>query len=125
MTIFVTILHWLFLIGAVVVLPLVYFGVRAWLDRAAIQHPPHQEVFVAFGTLGGWMLTCALSPSPFSLPCGAFTFFVAFPASLFFILRMVWRRKEKSVYHRFALIALSCGLLVPVSFTGIAFLLSL
>jgi hypothetical protein len=117
------VIHWVFLIGALVVLPLTYVIVLAWLSRAYVARPPRLEVFVAFGTLGGWLLTCALSPSPLSLPCAAFTFFVSFPASLFFLFRLMSRREPQSRYHRFALAALCCGLLVPVLVTGVAFVL--
>jgi len=118
------IFNWVFLIGALIVLPLSYVGVLVWLNKARLVHPPQSEFFVAFGTLGGLFLAFAFSPSPLAALCAAFTYLVSFPVSLFYIFRLMSRRAPKSRYHRFALMALCCGLLLPFLLFGLAWLLS-
>jgi hypothetical protein len=114
---------WGLLLAALVVLPFAYACVLIWLHRAAVTRPPRLEFFVAFGTLGGWLLTWALSPSPLSLPCAAFCLLVSLPASLFFIFRLAAQHDRRERPHRYALLALCCGILVPGLVTALAFAL--
>lgn len=116
----VPIFTYVFLALALVVLPLAFLGGLIWLNFTKVAQPPRFELFVAFGTLGGWLLTFALSPSPLSLPCFAFSFFVLIPASVCLILRMAARPAPVSAPHKFAFWALLCGISTPVIVVGLS-----
>jgi len=56
-----------FLFLSLVVLPLGFIWLWRRMVRAAIPKPPVFPYFCIFGTVGGYLLIAALSPSPFTL----------------------------------------------------------
>ncbi|MHA3773391.1 hypothetical protein ACXR0O_17800 [Verrucomicrobiota bacterium sgz303538] len=100
------------LLLAVVVLPLGFFMVIRALNRAAVPSPPRFEFFTAFGTLGGWLLSISLSPSPLCIPLAAFTMFVCVPTALYLLVRTAYRL-HLSHFHAAAMGALAAGVGIP------------
>lgn len=111
------------LLLAVVVLPLGYITVIRALTRTAVPSPPRFEFFTAFGTLGGWLLTISLSPSPLCLPFAAFTMLVCVPTTLYLLVRSAGRL-HLSRFHAAAMGALVAGVGVPFLVTALAVSLS-
>ncbi len=102
-----------------VVLPIGYLAILKALKRADAPSPPRFEFFTAFGTLGGWLLTVSLSPSPLCLLLAAFTMFIAMPTALVLLVRITWRL-QLSRFHVAAMGALVAGLGIPVLVTFVA-----
>ena len=91
-----------FLAAALLVCPALYVMLIIRMRRKAVMHPPEFAYFCLFGTLGGWFLAVALSPSGLMVICVLFLGTIA-PVSLLGTSIYLVRRPERSIYHRIAL----------------------
>jgi len=98
-----------------------YAAVAARLRTARVYSPPQRELFVGFGTIGGWLVTAALlgSSPVITLPLFAFQFFVAMPVSLISLIKVA-PKFSYSGYHTAAVWLHILGLLLPIAVLVIA-----
>jgi hypothetical protein len=87
---------------ALLVCPAAYVTLCVRMRRSGIQRPPYVPFFFVFGTVGGWMLALALSPSGLA---AVSLIFLATLTPLTLIASSVYlmARPERSTYHRVAL----------------------
>jgi hypothetical protein len=87
---------------ALFVCPAAYIALCIWMGAASVQRPPYLSLFFVFGTVGGWMLAFALSPS--GLAAVSIIFLVtAAPLALLVSSIFLAIRRERTIYHRVAL----------------------
>ena len=92
----------IFLIMALLVCPAAYITLCLRMRTAGVQRPPYVPFFFVFGTVGGWMLALALSPS--GLAATSLIFLATLtPLALIISSIYLMRQPERSSYHRFAL----------------------
>ncbi|RBP40532.1 hypothetical protein DES53_108239 [Roseimicrobium gellanilyticum] len=94
-----TTLAWLIL--ALLVLPACYLALCYRMHRTGITRPPHVPYFFLFGTVGGWLLALALSPSGWT----ATTIISLITLAPMALLTSAWwlrSRRTLSIYHRAA-----------------------
>jgi len=87
---------------SLLVCPAVYFLLLGAMHEMQVPRPPRLPFFFIFGTLGGWLLALALSPSGLAATCIVFLMTAA-PLSL--LVSSVWLavRPEHTVFHRVAM----------------------
>jgi hypothetical protein len=93
----------LILIGvAIFACPAAYVWLCDTMRCARIARPPIVPFFLVFGTVGGWVLAAALSPSGLAATS---LIFLATAAPLALVASSVYliRRPERSIYHRVAI----------------------
>lgn len=86
---------------ALLVCPLSYIAVCVRMREDGVARPPYVPLFFAFGTVGGWMLGLALSPSGLAAVSVLFLATLA-PLALLASSIYLMKRPERSGYHRFA-----------------------
>lgn len=91
-----------FLAAALLVCPALFVMLIIRMRKQDIVHPPFFAFFCLFGTVGGWFLALALSPSGLAAICCLFLATIA-PLSLLGTSIYLAFRPERSVYHRIAL----------------------
>jgi hypothetical protein len=113
------------LIGALIVLPTAYLWILWRLSTQRISRAPTFELFVGFGSIGGWLLFFVLVGSGplVILPVAAFQFFVAFPVSLLCMFRLL-RRPIVTRYEALAGWLLAAGALIPFLVIVLSFVLA-
>ena len=84
---------------ALIILPIGYFYVLERMDTAPIDSPPRLCIFCIFGTLGGWFLALALSPSGLAAMCMMFLITIS-PIALLITSTVSWRERQQSIYHK-------------------------
>ena len=91
-----------FAILALLACPAAYFALCVRMRISGVQRPPYVPFFFLFGTLGGWLLGLALSPSGLAAVC--LLFLVSF-APLSTIVSSIYLaiRSKPSRYHRVAM----------------------
>lgn len=89
------------LILSFIVLPGAYAALVLLMRAKRIEEPPVAQMFFLFGTIGGWFLAGALSPSGLAAMCLIFLTLSA-PVVLAesFSLRA---KKGRTIYHRIAM----------------------
>ncbi len=89
------------LILAVIVLPIAYVALVFLMRAQRIDQPPVAQMFFLFGTIGGWVLASALSPSGLAAMCIIFLI-TAVPVV---VVESVGLRakKNRTIYHRIAI----------------------
>jgi hypothetical protein len=92
----------IFAVLALLVCPAAYITLCVRMRRAGIQRPPYIPFFFVFGTVGGWMLALALSPSGLTAMS---LIFLATLAPLALVVSSIYlvAGPERSSYHRIAL----------------------
>jgi hypothetical protein len=92
----------IFAILALLVCPTAYIALCVRMRRAGVQRPPYIPFFFVFGTVGGWMLALALSPSGLTAMS---LIFLATLSPLALVVSSIYlvARPERSSYHRIAL----------------------
>lgn len=101
----------LILLGiALIGCPAAYVWLCGTMRTSQIQRPPIVPFFFLCGTLGGWVLAAALSPSGLTAASIVFLI-VAAPLALIVSSAYLLRRPERSIYHR---LAIWCGFGYPV-----------
>ena len=113
------------LVVALVILPAAYLWTRQQLNKQSIPHRPSFEIFVGFGSIGGWILYLALVGSGplIILPVGMFQLFIALPVCLYCMFRIT-RRPSVTRFDRLARWLLATGFLFPFGFFIVAALLA-
>ena len=87
---------------AILVCPAAYITLCMRMRTSRIQRPPYVPFFFVFGTVGGWMLALALSPS--GLAAVSLVFLATLtPLALIASSIYLLVRPERSSYHRVAL----------------------
>ena len=104
-------IHIILLAVAVLVLPIAYFALVSHMRRIKLDEPPFVPLFFAFGTVGGWMLAFALSPSGLTAMCIIFLVTAA-PVALLITSFRLSLLKNLTVYHR---IPMWCGFAYPAA----------
>lgn len=79
--------------------PIVFLALVSRMRDQGIERPPVILMFFLFGTMGGWMLAFALSPSGLAATCIVFLFTAA-PIALFVTSARLSSMKNKTGYHR-------------------------
>ncbi|MBT8449784.1 MAG: hypothetical protein KJO69_08845, partial [Gammaproteobacteria bacterium] len=103
---------------ALIILPIGYFYVLERMDTAAINNPPRLCIFCIFGTLGGWCLALALSPSGLAAMCLIFLITVS-PIAVMISSAITWGERQQSIYHKSsALIGFSYLILLSLGVTS-------
>jgi len=125
----ISFLLWLGGLGflAIIVLPGVYIWLLRRMRREQISCPPQFELFVGFGTLGGWLLLLALAgigPLIITLPVMAFQILIAVPGSLICVYRL-GLGAPRSSYHSVARWLLACGVMLPLGIGGLGYLVGM
>jgi hypothetical protein len=92
----------IFTVLALGVCPMTYIGVCVKMRKAGVARPPYVPFFFVFGTLGGWMLALALSPSGLTAMSLVFLATLA-PLSLVVSSIYLVTRPERTRYHWIAL----------------------
>lgn len=92
----------LLLILAGLAYPIAYVALVSRMRTQKIEKPPITPMFFLFGTIGGWMLAFALSPSGLAAMCIIFLMTAA-PIALFVASVGLSSIKNKSIYHRIAM----------------------
>src|SRR3954469_25620597 len=87
---------------ALLIWPALYVGLLLRMRSVGIVRPPWLPLFFLFGSIGGWILAFALSPSGLSAVCALFAGTAA-PLAVFISAIYLLVRPERSVYHRIAL----------------------
>jgi len=107
-------LHQTLLWVAFPILPLAYVWFCVRMEKKLSKRAPFLAYFFLFGTLGGWFLAFALSPSPLSLI--SMLLLVTFaPIALLGSSIALLTEKSASVYHYTAILL---GLGYPLLLTG-------
>ena len=92
----------IFAVLGLLVCPAGYIALCVRMHKSGIQRPPYIPFFFVFGTVGGWMLALALSPS--GLTAMSLIFLVTLtPLALVASSIYLVFQSERSSYHRFAL----------------------
>lgn len=87
---------------ALLVCPAAFVTLCVRMRQSGVQRPPYVPFFFVFGTVGGWMLALALSPS--GLAAMSLIFLVTLtPLALTASSIYLVTRPERSTYHRVAL----------------------
>ena len=87
---------------SVAILPAGYILLCRKMTKAAIPNPPAIPFFCVFGTVGGYLLIAALSPSVFTLLVLPWTLFA--PIALIISLVYVVKATPQTAYHSGAII---------------------
>jgi hypothetical protein len=93
---------WVLLLVAFVACPAAYVACCGRMRGSAVPRPPVVPFFFLFGTLGGWILALALSPSGLTATCIVFLVTAA-PLALLASSIYLLRRPDRSLYHRVAI----------------------
>lgn len=96
--------------------PIAYGALISRMRTQRIEKPPIIPMFFLFGTIGGWMLAFALSPSGLAAMCIIFLMTAA-PIALFVASVGLSSMRNKTIYHR---VAMWSGFTYPV-FLGLFF----
>lgn len=104
----------IFLGAALVACPMAYLGTLAWMRAKRVPSIPVGALFMIFGTIGGWLLAIALSPSGLAAGCVIFLITVA-PVGLFFGAARIAYMKERGIYHH---VTVAVCLLYPLVLVG-------
>ncbi len=97
------------LLLAVLGCPIAYIALVSRMRTQRIAKPPIAAMFFLFGTVGGWLLAFALSPSGLTAMCIIFLLTVA-PIALFVASVNLTSVKDRTIYHR---ISMWSGFLYP------------
>jgi len=84
---------------ALIICPICYFYIIERMDVAAIKDPPRLCIFCIFGTIGGWFLAMALSPSGLAAMCVVFLITVS-PIALLITSPVTSSKRRQSLYHK-------------------------
>jgi hypothetical protein len=108
------------LLVAVLVCPIAFVALVTRMKAQGIEKPPITPMFFLFGTIGGWFLAFALSPSGLAAMCIVFLVTAA-PIALFVASVGLSTMKNRTIYHRIAMWSgfsypAVLGLFVAVSF---------
>ena len=101
-TIFGMTWYLMFAVLGLLVCPAVFITLCMRMRASGIQRPPYIPFLFVFGTVGGWMLALALSPSGLTAVSLVFLVTLA-PLALISSSIYLAIRSERSNYHRFAL----------------------
>jgi Na+-translocating ferredoxin:NAD+ oxidoreductase RnfD subunit len=106
---------------ALIVLPAIYIWILARLHNQKPSTAPRYELFVGFGTVGGWLLTFALLGSGplIILPLYAWQYFIAMPFSVFCLFRLA-RRAAPSGYRTTAIALLTSGIVLAIGIVALS-----
>jgi hypothetical protein len=88
------------MILALAIFPIAYVVLCARMKKA-VPRPPYAAFFFLFGTVGGWSLALALSPSGVTASC-VVALVTAAPLALLISAVLVSQQKERSIYQRVA-----------------------
>jgi hypothetical protein len=89
---------------ALLACPAAYITLCMRMRRSGVNRAPYLPFFFVFGTVGGWLLALALSPSGLAATCLIFLGTLA-PIALLASSVHLATRPERSCYHRVALYA--------------------
>ena len=89
----------LLLILAGLACPIAYVALVSRMRTQKVENPPIIPMFCLFGTIGGWLLAFALSPSGLAAMCIVFLITIA-PIVLFVASVRLSAMKNKTIYHR-------------------------
>jgi hypothetical protein len=92
----------MFAVFGLLVCPAAYITLCVRMRRSGVRRPPYVPFFFLLGTVGGWTLTLALSPSGLAASC-MILLLTAAPLALVASSFYLVARSERSCYHRFAL----------------------
>jgi hypothetical protein len=92
----------IFAVLGLLVCPAAYFSLCTRMRESGVQRPPYVPFFIVFGTVGGWLLALALSPSGLTAISIILLVTLA-PLALLASSVYLVVRSERSSYHRFAL----------------------
>ena len=104
-------IHIMLLAAGILILPISYLALVFHLKRIKLDKPPFVPLFLIFGTIGGWILAFALSPSGLTAICIIFLVTLA-PIALLISSICLSYLKNLTVYHR---IPMWCGFAYPVA----------
>ena len=82
--------------------PIGYGALISRMKTQRIENPPIIPMFCLFGTVGGWLLAFALSPSGLAAMCIIFLITIA-PIVLFVASVRLSAMKTKTIYHRISM----------------------
>lgn len=102
------------LVVALLVLPGCYVGLCLRMREDRVYRAPYLPFFFAFGTVGGWFLAFALSPSGLAASCMVFLMTLA-PAAAIGSAIWVMRYRTYTRFHRAALYGNLGALGIPVA----------
>jgi len=89
------------LLLALIVLPITYVALVILMRAQRIEQPPVTQMFFLFGTIGGWFLAFALSPSGLAAMC---IIFLIVSAPVVLVEAVGLRaKKSRTIYHRIAI----------------------
>ena len=92
-------MHVIYFIIALILCPIGYIYVLERMNKKAINNPPRLCLFCIFGTLGGWFLALALSPSGLTATCVVFLVTVS-PLALLITSTITLSERRQSIYHK-------------------------
>src|SRR5713226_2637528 len=92
----------IFAVFGLLVCPSAFITLCVRMRRSGVRRPPYVPFFFLFGTVGGWTLALALSPSGLAASCIIFLLTAA-PLALVASSIYLVARSERSCYHRLAL----------------------
>ena len=72
------------------------------MKKEGVRRPPYVAYFFIFGTVGGWFLARALSPSGLAATCTV-ALVTAAPLALLASAIAMTQEQERSIYHRIVL----------------------
>jgi hypothetical protein len=87
---------------SLMVCPAVYIALCLRMRKANVASPPYVPFFFLFGTLGGWFMALALSPSGLTATCFILLVTLA-PIAVIGSSIYLAARSQRSSYHRLAL----------------------
>ena len=82
--------------------PIGYVALISRMRAQRIENPPIIPMFCLFGTIGGWLLAFALSPSGLAAMCIIFLITIA-PIVLLVASVRLSALKTKTIYHRISM----------------------
>jgi len=82
--------------------PIAYAWTLRRMRLRGIPNEPPRALYYVFGTIGGWLLTLGISPSPFGVVCGLLMVTAA-PLVLFISSLRLASLPNRSGHHTFAM----------------------
>ena len=116
-------MHMLLLALGLIACPVAFVAVIRRMRAKGVAHPPIGPMFFLFGTLGGWFLAFAFSPSGLAALCMTFLMTAAPLALLASSIRLL-KETNRSPFHRAAMWLGFCYPLIIGLFGAVAVIAS-
>lgn len=88
----------LLLVVSLAILPALYLALCHWMEKT-VQYPPRMAFFIIFGSIGGYLLLCALlMPSPAGV-VAVLAFMIVAYAALVFVMISTIQARPRTGFH--------------------------